>query len=104
MRMVKNLRLAKLKKELEETKAELVKVVSEVETLQSSYALLSSDRERLQHDYDQLGVEVKLKRHEAAAAAEWLSSDDGGMAPEPESQMLNVRKPDTCMYIHCGWL
>ena len=63
----------KVDKESERLKQELLEKESELVKVGSARDELSSKLQDLQRKYEQLGVEVKLKKHETAAA-EWIQS------------------------------
>ena len=74
--------LKKLIQELQERESDLAKIISEKEAARKAYDNLYSDHKQLQSDYEQLGVMVKLRKHEeasAAATADWIHSSKDGV-------------------------
>ena len=78
----------RLTKELQEKDCELNGVVTEIRTLRGSYEKLLADHEHLQHRYEQLTVEVKMKKELSETwSREFYSSSDPCDTTVMESQV-----------------
>ena len=88
-----------LSQELQELESELTKVVSEKEAAQRAYDELSSHHKELKSKYEQLGVMVKLRKHEEASpavTADWIHSSEDGV----ESETVPVSVVCNCCMIY----